>query len=143
VKPVLPRIRFREARERAGLSHDQVAAQCGLPIGAPAVWDIEGCEDDLPNYSPSEIRQLCNVLGIRPTELFGESSEPPLSPPGLAALIRNECQLRGLTLEQFGDVVGWDLSACIDPPEKLVENISIDGLQWLSRELRVDWRSTL
>jgi len=144
VKPVDPRICFRKARERVGLSHDQVAAQSGLEIGSPAIWDIEQCKGDLENYSPAEIRKLCRLLGIPPAELFAESrSEPPLSPEELVELIRQECVSRGLTLEQFEDVVGWRLSACIDPPERLLENISIDGLQWLCRELWVDWRRAL
>jgi hypothetical protein len=144
VKPVDPRIRFRDARERVGLSHDQVAAQSGLPIGAPAIWDIETHEGDLENYSPAEIRNFCCLLGISPAELFGERfSERPVSADELVKLIRQECVSRGLTLAQFEDVVGWRLSACIDPPERLIEDISIDGLQWLCRELRIDWRRAL
>ncbi len=144
MKPVAPRIRFRDARERVGLSHDQIVAQSGLPIGASAILDIEACEGDLENYSPADIRTLCKVLGISPAELFGESfSEPPVSTDELVKLIRQECLSRGLTLEQFEDVVGWRLSGCIEPPERLLEDISIHGLQWLCRELRIDWRRVL
>ena len=46
----------------------------------------------------------------------------------------------GVTLEQFEDAVGWRLSACIEPPERLLEDMTVDGLQWLCRELHIDWR---
>ena len=143
MNPVAPHIRFREARDRAGLSHDQVAAQCGLPIGAAAIWDIEKHEGDLLNYSLADMREISRVLGIRPGEIFGESPEPPLSAHELVAIIRQESVSRGLTLEQFEDVVGWRLSACIEPPEELPKGISIEGLQWLCGELRLDWRRAL
>jgi hypothetical protein len=125
------------------LSHDQVAAQSGLPLGASSIWDIEECERDMSNNSPAEVRKFCHVLGIRPAELFGESPDPPVLAPELVSLIRKECASRRLTLEQFEDIVGWRLSACIEPPERLLEDISIDGLQWLCNELRIDWRSAL
>jgi hypothetical protein len=35
------------------------------------------------------------------------------------------------------------LSACIDPPQRLLEDMTVDGLQWLCRELRIDWRRAL
>jgi hypothetical protein len=54
--------------------------------------------------------------------------------------IHTECATRGVTLGQFEDIVGWRLSACIAPPEKLFVDMTVDGLQWLCRELRIDWR---
>ena len=99
-----------------GLSHDQVAAQSGLSIGASAIWDIEACEGDLENYSPAEIRKLCSILGVQPVELFGGgSSEAPVSANELVQRIRDECLSRGLTLQQFEDVVGWALERLYGP----------------------------
>jgi hypothetical protein len=95
-------------------------------------------------YSPSDVQKFCRVLGIRPAELFGgEISEPPVSPDELVRLIRKECHSRGVTLEQFEDAVGWRVSACIEPPERLLEDMTVDGLQWLCRELRIDWRRAI
>jgi len=31
----------------------------------------------------------------------------------------------------------------LDPPEKLLEDLTLDGLQWLCRELHIDWRRVL
>ena len=138
-----PRIRFREARERLGLNESELAIQSGLDDSR--VWDIETCEGDLTScYSPSDLRKLCHVMRIHPAELFGDNiSEPDVSADELVQLIHKECILRKVTLEQFEDAVGWRLSACIEPPQRLLEDLSIDGLQWLCRELRIDWRRSL
>jgi len=132
VTTIAPHIRFQEARERLGLSPDELAARSG--VSDAGVWDIEACEGDLTCcYSPSDVRKFCRVLGIRPIELFtDEISEPPVSADELVQLIRAECRSRGVTLEQFEDAVGWRLSACIEPPELLLEDMTVDGLQWPS-----------
>lgn len=138
-----PHLRFKEARERLGLSPDELATRSG--VSAAGIWDIESCESDLTRcYSPRDIQQFCRVLGIRPIDLFGgDIAEPAVSACDLVQRIHEECQSRGVTLEQFEDAVGWRLSQCIEPPEYLLEDITIDGLQWLCRELRIDWRRVL
>ncbi|HEY0455333.1 MAG TPA: helix-turn-helix transcriptional regulator [Verrucomicrobiae bacterium] len=140
---VAPRIRFRAARERAGLSPTELASLSG--VSDAGIWDIEDCDGDLTScYSACDVQKFCRVLGIRAADLFGDSfSEPLVSPGELVRLIHEECHLRGVTLEQFEDAVGWRLSACIEPPEKLLEDITVDGLQWLCRELRMDWRRAI
>jgi transcriptional regulator with XRE-family HTH domain len=142
MKADTPGLRFREARERLGLSPDEVATRSG--VSAADVWEIEGLDGDLTCcYSPKQLRQLCGVLGIHPIELFGGELSEPVSPEELVRLIHEECRSRGVTLEQFEDSVEWRLSACIEPPKKLLEDMTVDGLQWLCRELRIDWRRAL
>jgi transcriptional regulator with XRE-family HTH domain len=138
-----PKARFREFRERAGLSPDEAAQRMG--ISAPSVWDIECFEDDLSScYTPMEIQQFCRVLGIRLIDLFGvEPSETALSASDLVRLIHDECRSRGVTVTQFEDSVGWGVSAGMDPPERLLEEMTLDGLQSLCRELRVDWHRVI
>ncbi|MCX7009320.1 MAG: helix-turn-helix transcriptional regulator [Kiritimatiellaeota bacterium] len=135
--------RFREFRERAGLSPDEAAKQMG--ISAPCVWDIETDADDLTCcYSLKEANRFCKVLGVHPRELFAvETVETPVSAEELVRRIHEECRFRGVTLEQFEDAVGWRLSACIEPPEYLLEGITIDGLQWLCRELHIHWHRVI
>ena len=138
-----PEFRFREFRERAGLSHDEVARQSG--ISSLSVWDIESCDDEISDcYSPSQVRQFCGVLGVRPGELFGvETTESPVSATELVRLIHEQCRFRGVTLEQFDDIVGWRLSACIEPPARLLEDMTIDGLRWVCREVGIDWQRVM
>jgi hypothetical protein len=108
-------------------------------------WHIETDDAEFTCcYSPSEAQAFCRVLGARPAELFGISgSESPISAAELVQLIHDEYRSRGISLEQFEDVVGWRLSACIEPPELLFTEMSIDGLQWLCRELRIDWHRVI
>ena len=138
-----PEFRFRELRERAGLSHDEAARQMG--ISSSSVWDIESCEGEISEcYSPTQVRQFCRVLGIRPGELFGVvTMELPVSATELVRLIHEQCRSRGVTLEQFEDAVGWRLSDCIEPPDRMLEDMTIDALQWLCRELGIDWHRVI
>jgi hypothetical protein len=135
--------RFREFRERAKLSEDEASWQMGITFSC--LWDIENCPGDLSScYSPIQLRTFCRVLGVSPYELFGvESKEPQISLQELVRLIREQCRLRKMTLEQFEDVVGWQLSSSMEPPGKLLEDMSIDGLQWLCRELGIDWHRVI
>src|SRR5437868_2917350 len=96
-----PRLRFREARERLGLSQEEVAARSG--VSPPCIWDLEEIEGELTsNYSPRDLQQLCRVVGLRPAELFGDDiTEPPVSPHELVRRIHEECRSRGIPLEQF------------------------------------------
>jgi transcriptional regulator with XRE-family HTH domain len=135
-----PHIRFREARERLGLEIYDLASRSGF--SCEEVFDIESLEGDLTRcYSPREVRKFCRVLRIRPVELFADSiAEPAVTAAELVRLIHAECESRGITLEEFEDAAGWRLSAWMEPPERLLEEMSIDGLRWLCQELRIDWR---
>jgi transcriptional regulator with XRE-family HTH domain len=138
-----PHVRFRHARERIGLTEDELAARTGVP--SAGIWDIEAFEDDLTScYSPNDLQRLCGVLGIPAVALFGDAIvEPPVSASDLVQRIRAECTLRNASLAEFEDVVGWRLADCIEPPERLLQGMTIDGMQWLCRELRIDWRRVL
>lgn len=146
MEPLPPNVRFRQARERAGLSLDQVAAQCGIDnIGGAAIRDIETHEDELSTvHSPMNLRKLATLLEVHPAEFFTDKiPDSRISAQELVTLIQQEYTARGLTLEQFEDLVGWTLRDYIDSPEKLLSDMSIDGLQWLCRELRIDWLRAL
>ncbi len=110
-----------------------------------SVWDIEAFEDELTTcYSPVQVRDFCRVLQAQPAELLAvNTSEPPVSAQELVGLIRGECRKRGVTLDQFEDAVGWRLGQCMDPPERLLEDMTLDGLQWLCRELGIDWHRVI
>jgi len=135
--------RIKEARERAGLSIDEVAVRSG--INWNSIYDLETYEGDLcAGYSPNEVQQLCQAIGIRPIDVFAEDvSAPAVSADELMRRIRDECQARRITMEQFEDIVGWSFGGCMDKPQVLLEEISIDGLQWLCRELSIDWRRVI
>ena len=132
--------RFREARERAGLSHDDAAS--GMGISGPCVWDIETHDDEIRScYSVAEVQRFCGVLGIHPSELFGfESPVSPLTAVSLATLIREHCRSRRLTPEQFEAAAGWLVARNLDDPARFRDDYPIDGIIDICRELGVDWQ---
>src|SRR5215469_6152682 len=109
-----PNLRFREARERPGLSPDELAAR--FDVSPPNIWDIEAFEGDLTAcYSPREVHRFCKVLRISPVELFSEGIvESPISAEELVQRVHTECRSHKLTLEQFEDVVGWRLGPSME-----------------------------
>jgi|SRR6187399_3202792 len=112
-----------------------------MGISNASLWDIE-CSDELTIYSPTEIRQFCQVLGLSPKELFGvETSASGITAADLAALIREHCLSRGITIDQFEDSSGWYVAKSLDDPERFLHNdYSIEGIQDICRELGVDWQ---
>lgn len=116
-----------------------------MGVSSSCVGDIESHEGDLTCcYPPGALRRFACVLGVRPIDFFGAAvSEAAVSAAELVPLIHDACRGRGVSLQQFEEEVGWGLSACLDPPEALLEHISIDGLQDLCRELGIDWRRVI
>ena len=74
-----PSKRFRELRERAGLSIDEAAGRIG--VQSPCIWDIESFEDEITScYFPLEVQRFCKALGASAAELFEvATSEPAVS----------------------------------------------------------------
>ncbi|MGN6386118.1 MAG: helix-turn-helix domain-containing protein [Verrucomicrobiota bacterium] len=138
-----PHLRFREARESARLSIGELANASGFTTAS--IYDIEQYESDLTCcYSPAELKKLCAPLRIKSSDLFGDPLfESSVSAEELARMIENECRVRNLSLQEFGKIVGWDLEASMTPSEKLLSDLTIDAMQWLCRELRIDWRRVL
>ena len=133
-------IRFREARERAGLTHEDAAARMG--ISTASVWDIESHDNELEScYSPANIQQFCQVLGISPPELFGIAvASSAIGVKDLVTLIRDYCRTGGLTVEQFENAAGWHIAASLDDPECFLHDYTIEGIQNICDELKVDWQ---
>jgi len=143
LKSTAPHLRFKEARERADISVADLSYESG--VSSDCIRDIEAHEDELAScYSPKQLQRIAQILRIRPFEFFADTvSSSPVSADQLVQLIHAECRSRNLSLEQFEDVVGWKLNGFMDPPERLFETTTVDGLQWLCQELRLDWRDVL
>lgn len=132
--------RLQKLRERGGLTVEDLAARVDVSPFHVEVPDEEfTCE-----YSPVDARRFCQALDARPGELFGVSStESAVSASDLVQRIGAECRRRGISLEQFEDAVGWRLSQSMNPPERLFDDMSLDGLQWLCRELGIHWHRVI
>jgi transcriptional regulator with XRE-family HTH domain len=132
--------RFQKLRERAGLSVEEVATKMNV-----SPFHIETSDDEFTcEYSPSDVRRFCQVLGASPSELFGVSTtDEAVSAAELVQYIGAECRKRKVSLEEFEDAVGWRLSQCMSPPDRLFEEMSLDGLQWLCRGLGIHWHRVI
>ena len=131
--------RFREARERAGLSHDEVAKRMG--ISSPSIWDIESDDQELfMCYSIAKVQRFCSVLGIGPRDLFAiHSTLSPITPAELAELIREHCRSRSIGIEQLEEACSWSIAKSLDEPERFRHDYPIDGVRHICRELGIDW----
>lgn len=138
-----PSKRFQEFRERAGLTYDEVAKKMGLSI--PCVRDIESYEDEIYTlYSLRQIQGFCLILGVHPSELLcDKTDESPISAFDLVQKIRENCTSHQINLDQFEDTVGWHLGKMMDPPSLLLDEINIDGIQDLCRELGINWERVI
>jgi len=95
-------------------------------------------------YSPAELQRFAHALGSTPAAVLGiDSSGDSISAAQLVELVRAHCRAGSITMAQFEDVVGWSLAGILESPEQLLQEISIHGLQWLCRELAVDWRRVI
>jgi len=132
--------RFRAAREHAGLSIAETAARTG--VSEPSVWDLETHDDELMMvYSPAELQRFALAFSVAPRELVGtEERGDPMSADELASMIRQHCRTRNLTLDEFGDAAGWDVSKAADAPQLLLTDFSLDGIRDICGELGVDWQ---
>ena len=132
--------RFRAARERAGLSVAEAAARAG--ISESCVWDLESHDDELMTvYSPADLQRFARAFAVAPHELMAAGRcDDPISAPELASAIQEHCRLRRITLDDFGDAAGWDVSTVPDAPQRLLTDFSLAGVRDVCRALGVDWR---
>jgi transcriptional regulator with XRE-family HTH domain len=131
--------RFREARERAGMSITEMAMRAG--ISEPCVWDLESHEDELMvAYSSADLQQFAAILNVRAAYLLGTAEcNDPITHTQLASAIREHCKTREMTIEQFSGTAGWEIAAAIDSPDLFLSDFTLDGIQDICRELVIDW----
>jgi DNA-binding XRE family transcriptional regulator len=135
--------RFRSAREGAGLSVDDLAQAVGLT--SANIWDLESYDNELETcYSPADLGRFSRVLRVAPAELIGgPTAEPSISAAELVERVHQRVSDLGISLEELEERVGWRLSAVMSPPQRLLEDINIDGLRWLCRELGIAWQRVI
>ena len=132
--------RFRAARERAGLSIAETAARAG--VSEPWVWDLESYDNELMmTCSPADLQRFAGILSVAPRELVGtEERGDPISADELASAIREYCRVRNMTLDEFGNAAGWDVSKAAHAPQLLLSDFSLDGIRDICRALGLDWQ---
>lgn len=92
-------------------------------------------------YSAADLQRFAVAFSVAPRELVGtEQRGDPMSADELATLIYEHCRTRNITLDEFGDAAGWDVSKAANAPQLLLSDFSLDGIRDICRELGVDWQ---
>jgi transcriptional regulator with XRE-family HTH domain len=138
--------RLRTARERLGKSIEEMSVLVGMTF--ESYRDLENYNDEIMMcLSLYELVRLCEVLKIKPQELF--SSEPKkqsesINLTGLMAKVKEYLHANSMTVPQFEDQVGWKIEPLLnDPNEIMGDNYSIDALKSICDAIGVNWMAAL
>ena len=133
------------ARQRLGLTQNEVAARWGLP---PSLyWDLELY--DVEAFTVPSIGELTRLAVALETPLavllFGEEAPVGLETPSVSEvveLVRGRLERAGDTVETLGQAVGWDLEPILARPEALADYCVV-GLRDICKAVGVDWVGVL
>jgi hypothetical protein len=148
MRPERPSVarRIADARHRTGLTEKQLAERLGISL--PAYCDLESYDDEaFTCLSLGQLRDLGVALGVPARQLLAPDGAGMslLSFPMAALLdrVRVEIAQSGLTVEEFGERVGWDIASALAHPESAWTDWCVDGLQDICSAVGVDWLSVL
>ena len=133
--------RIRAARERLGLSDDEVVRRWG--VEPSFYWDLEIANDEI--FTCIDIAKLPDLARVLetplPVLLFGSESPVPLLRTSAAVLARRVTELiesEGISANELSDKVGWELGPLLADPETL-GTFNIAGLRDVCKAVGVDW----
>ena len=138
--------RVREARERLGLTVAEVMERLGM--SGTEYQDVEWHDDEVfMNLSLKEVVALAGILKMSTSQLlFGSQSTPPMAPVSPMEIVRRLEELarsEGVTMDELGDRLGWDLNPIVRNPEAMGDVLNIPGLHDICKALGLDWLSNL
>jgi hypothetical protein len=129
------------ARERAGISVPSLATTLG--ITEQACWDLMHHPGEVSLcLTLRQLLQLATTLSVSPLSLIPDA--PPSARvhrtlPELAAMIRDFCAARGLSVEQFGERAGWDVRGFLRAPDSALNDWCLDTLRHVCHALDLHW----
>jgi transcriptional regulator with XRE-family HTH domain len=137
-----PSENIRAARIRAGLQPEDVARAVGL--SKPSYYDIEGRDDEVTgNISVATLMAIARTLGTTAAELLDGAGTvagaPKRSSSEIVDLTRARIAAEHVTVEAYGDRIGWDMAPVLKNPEH-VWRYPFVMLQALCGDLGVDWK---
>jgi transcriptional regulator with XRE-family HTH domain len=133
-----PSERLRRARESAGKTTAEVAQMAGIP--EPHYYDLETYDDDLyMTASLAELRNLAFAVGLTIRGIFGVEGTAAMGLAGLAEAVRHHLVKEGVSIQEFGQRAGWDLTKFIEKPQTAWEDWNFDCLYDVCRQLGVSW----
>ena len=135
-----------EARHKLGLQPEALAS--ALHITTPAYYDLESHQSDLfQGLSLKQVILLSHLLHLPLQTML--SAERPSGASGalmdLAVRVAVHCKEKeaGLTIEQFGDQVGWDIQRFVHAPATALEDWCVDTLRAVCSAVRFSWLDVL
>ena len=141
-----PSENIRLARIRAGKEPEEVARSAGLKKPT-YIFHVEAHDDEvMGNISLRALKSIARTLGTTSLELLegpdaiGASSRR--SSTSLADLVKARIDAQNLTVDGYGDRIGWNVKLILGDPERLWD-YPFDMLQALCGELGIDWREVV
>lgn len=137
-----PSENIRAARVRAGMEPEDVARAVGL--NKPWYYDVEGSDDEVTgNISMATLIAVARMLGTTAVELLdgpgAVGGAAKRSSSDLVALARARIAAERLTVDEYGDRVGWDMAPVLTNPEHVWQYPFV-MLRSLCEDLGVEWK---
>lgn len=112
-------------------------------INLNAYFDLEAYDDELDTaISVRGVARIAKGLGVRPSDLYGGSSNGLVSTTTLAAMICTHLEQSGIPLSEFENCVGYAVAAALAAPAEF-HAFNADGLRAVCAAVNVDWLSVL
>jgi len=129
---------FRAARESAGLSPRELASALGTSTAA--ILALESDDNELfAAYSLTEVRLIAAELGTSPAALLKcPQAEASIQLAELISLIRIQLMNNPEQFRAFESELGRRISALLESPRTLVDDLTVDALQRVCAFSEVD-----
>ena len=145
--PRLPSIagRIRQARLQAALRENEIASRLGITIDS--YCDLELYEYEVFSViSLKELAELGHILGVQPSVILlgrdGEGGEQTVTFEDVTAHIVKKISESGLTADQLGDLIGWDITPLLGDPLSLWD-YTVEALYDVCKVVDCDWVAAL
>jgi transcriptional regulator with XRE-family HTH domain len=136
--------RLRGARERLGLTPEEVASKMGL--SAPWYYDLEAYPDEVSStMSLAHLKILGQTLGLEPVTILVGDTTSPTARGGFRDVVNGlerRMKSEGLDADTLGERLGWDIRGVLADPEALWE-FNVVGLRDLCQGVGIDWLAVL
>src|SRR4051794_40033373 len=134
--------KIRAYRVRAGKSAQQVASDLG--INDAWYQDLETYDDELAStLTLFQAKHLALLLGVELSELLVENEDAgrKVGLLDLPAIVRKHIEAEDLSIEEFENLVGWELERFLESPVAAAAEMPIAFLRDLSNHLGVSLHS--
>jgi transcriptional regulator with XRE-family HTH domain len=137
--------RIRQARLQAGLSENEIARRLGITIHS--YCDLESYDyEAFTDLSLKELAELGGILGVQPRVLLlgreGEGGKQTVTFEDVTAHIAKKVSESGLTADQLGDLIGWDIKPLLGDPLSL-SGYTVEALYDICKVVDCDWVAAL